>query len=327
MDPSEIHARRLNAKEGRMPKLREFAFPFADGTKVKFAGWDNGFRKSTLIQVSLAQGEEHNEVLRESQKGLNHQTKKRMTQTPVMISRILLRILIPLKYLDVVRRTDATVDVLLESRIDNCWNVDGDRELPGRGPVSPSSHYWTQSPGGDQQKVRQHPGPIIMARSVVMYVEMISTRRRRHWAVEKQKLDNARKLIAVLHIDPEWHGIQGHREKCAQIVGRWNPLCQANKQIGTVNDTHVSWRPTKKRHCVLGGLNPEIMDISLLRSGSILWISEIQCTNSFLRLKKGKSRMRQALLTKGGEARKIACLESDKSHEQKRGHRKVTKRI
>ena len=66
MDASEIHARRLNAKEGRMPKLREFAFPFEDGNTVKLVGRDNGFRKSTIIQVSLLQGEEHNEVLRES---------------------------------------------------------------------------------------------------------------------------------------------------------------------------------------------------------------------------------------------------------------------
>ena len=51
----------------------------------------------------------------------------------------------PLKYIDVVRRTYATVDVLLENRINDCWDVDGDRELPGRGTVSPSSHYRTKS--------------------------------------------------------------------------------------------------------------------------------------------------------------------------------------
>ena len=36
---------------------------------------------------------------------------------------------IPLKYIDVVRRTKT---VLLESRIGDCWNVDGGRELSGR---------------------------------------------------------------------------------------------------------------------------------------------------------------------------------------------------
>ena len=44
MDASEIHARRLNATEVRMPKFREFAFLFADGTTANYAGKDNGFR-------------------------------------------------------------------------------------------------------------------------------------------------------------------------------------------------------------------------------------------------------------------------------------------
>ena len=36
---------------------------------------------------------------------------------------------IPLKYIDVTRSTDTTLDVRLEKSIDDCWNVDGDREL------------------------------------------------------------------------------------------------------------------------------------------------------------------------------------------------------
>ena len=38
---------------------------------------------------------------------------------------------VPLKHIDVVRRTNTTLDVLLESRIDGYWNVDGGRELSG----------------------------------------------------------------------------------------------------------------------------------------------------------------------------------------------------
>ena len=41
----------------------------------------------------------------------------------------------PLTFMDVVRRTNATLDVLLEIRMDACWNVDGGQELSGRGPV------------------------------------------------------------------------------------------------------------------------------------------------------------------------------------------------
>ena len=44
---------------------------------------------------------------------------------------------------------------------------------------------------------------LFMTRSVVMYVEKISTEGKRHWAVEKPQLDNARKLTAAEYIDPE----------------------------------------------------------------------------------------------------------------------------
>ena len=36
---------------------------------------------------------------------------------------------IPLKYIDVTRVTSSSSDVMLEKNIDDCWNVDGDREL------------------------------------------------------------------------------------------------------------------------------------------------------------------------------------------------------
>ena len=36
---------------------------------------------------------------------------------------------IPLKYMDVSRTTDTTLDVMSEQHTD-CWNVDGERELP-----------------------------------------------------------------------------------------------------------------------------------------------------------------------------------------------------
>ena len=36
---------------------------------------------------------------------------------------------VALEYIDVVRRTNTTLDVLVESRIEDDWNVDGGREL------------------------------------------------------------------------------------------------------------------------------------------------------------------------------------------------------
>ena len=38
--------------------------------------------------------------------------------------------LVPLKYIDVTRTADTSVDVMLEKHIDDNWNVNGNRELP-----------------------------------------------------------------------------------------------------------------------------------------------------------------------------------------------------
>ena len=49
MDASELHARRLNAKEVLTPmKSEKFIFPVADGA-VKTSGGDQDLRTSTLI--------------------------------------------------------------------------------------------------------------------------------------------------------------------------------------------------------------------------------------------------------------------------------------
>ena len=50
MDASELHARRLNAKEVLTPtKGDNFIFPLADGT-VKVSGGDQRLRTSTIIR-------------------------------------------------------------------------------------------------------------------------------------------------------------------------------------------------------------------------------------------------------------------------------------
>ena len=45
---------------------------------------------------------------------------------------------IPLKYIDVIRSTHTDLDAAQEKRIDDYWNVDGNRN---RGQVSRDSHY------------------------------------------------------------------------------------------------------------------------------------------------------------------------------------------
>ena len=73
MDASEIHARRLNAKEVLTPmKGDHFMFPVADGT-VKTPGGDRRLRPSNLLKDHLERGEEQ-EVFRGESDGLSSPT-------------------------------------------------------------------------------------------------------------------------------------------------------------------------------------------------------------------------------------------------------------
>ena len=66
MDASEIHARRLNAKEVLTPQHGEKkTFPNADGT-VKHSGRDRVLKTSTLIWDNPDRGEEQENLLRQS---------------------------------------------------------------------------------------------------------------------------------------------------------------------------------------------------------------------------------------------------------------------
>ena len=58
MDASELHARRLNAKEVLTPQRSgNFIFPFADGT-VQIFGRERRLRTSTLTRERRERGEE-----------------------------------------------------------------------------------------------------------------------------------------------------------------------------------------------------------------------------------------------------------------------------
>ena len=73
IDASELHARRLNAKEVLTPMQGDnFVFPVADGT-VKVSGGDLRLRTSTLIRDRPERGEEQ-EVLRGESDGLSSPT-------------------------------------------------------------------------------------------------------------------------------------------------------------------------------------------------------------------------------------------------------------
>ena len=83
IDASELHARRLNAKEVLTPmKGEKFIFPIADGT-VKHLGGNRRLGPSTLIRDRPERGDEQ-EVFKEDQTNSLLQVFFKMTQHGTM---------------------------------------------------------------------------------------------------------------------------------------------------------------------------------------------------------------------------------------------------
>ena len=147
MDASEIHARRLNAKEVLTPmKNDKFVFPVADGT-VKTSGGDR--------RLERPERGEAQEVFRGESDELSSPTPRQADSTRddaeaksdfwsitgdfIYRHHVEPRVKlyspreesfpIPMKYIDFTRTTRTSLDVLLKKQIDDHWNVDGERKL------------------------------------------------------------------------------------------------------------------------------------------------------------------------------------------------------
>ena len=151
MDASEIYSKSLNAEEVIFPKENgKFNFPVADG-RIKLPAGDQELRTSTLIRERPIRGESHVDFLGESEGSLptphdsfpdageaindfwsmsgNFIYRHHVEPRVKLYSPREESFPIPLKYIDVSRTTHTNWDVKQESRIDDCWNVDGSRDL------------------------------------------------------------------------------------------------------------------------------------------------------------------------------------------------------
>ena len=153
MDASELHARRLNAKEVLTPQRSgNFIFPVADGTAEIF-GIGQRLRTSTLTRDRPERGEEQEILQGNSDEWYTPPTlQENSTRDDAeakndfwsitgefiyrhhVVPRVELYVPqetfpVPTKYIDVTRTTHTSPDVLLEKHIEDCWNVDGEREL------------------------------------------------------------------------------------------------------------------------------------------------------------------------------------------------------
>ena len=109
---------------------------------------------------------------------------------------------IPLKYIDVTRTTHTNLDVKLEKRIDDYWNIDGSRDLsdPWTGftqftlldEKAPDGYTWS---GGrlTRKQLTSRPDHLWpeLWKSMGKNAKL---KEKQKWAEEKIHLDNARKL-------------------------------------------------------------------------------------------------------------------------------------
>ena len=144
MDASELHARRLNAKEVLTPQRSgNFVFPFADGT-VQIFGRGQRLTTSTLTRDRLERGDEQ-EILHGNSDDWQRDDAEakhvfcsitgECTYRHHVVPRVKLYMPkeetfpIPTKYIDVTRTTHTSLDVMMENHIEDYWNVDREKEL------------------------------------------------------------------------------------------------------------------------------------------------------------------------------------------------------
>ena len=175
----------------------EFIFRCANGT-VKLAGKGQEVRTSVPTRNLPDQGEvNYDEIQREADG--SDPAEQQSGSFPS-----------PRKYIDVVRRTNTTLEVLLECRLNDCWIVDGDRMLLG--PRTGFTQFTTlsekppngsRSLGRDSTKVQATSRPDCLWREVRSNMSKSSqNKEKRHWTMDKPKLDRARKFSGIYNIDP-----------------------------------------------------------------------------------------------------------------------------
>ena len=214
------------------PKQGEFIFPIADG-RIKTPGEDQELRTSTLIRPRPSRGESRRGFLGESE-GSPPQPQDSLPDAGEAINdfwsmsgsfiyrhhvepRVKLyspreeSFPIPLKYIDVTRTTHTNLDVKLEKRIDDYWNIDGSRDLsdPWTGftrcilleEKPPEGYMWS----GERLTRKQ-----LTSRPDHLWPELWKSmaknaklKEKQKWSNEKLHLENARKIRGIYFIDPE----------------------------------------------------------------------------------------------------------------------------
>ena len=228
MDASEIYSKRLHAKDVIFPKENgKFTFPVADG-RIKCVGGDQELRTSTLVRDHPTRREGQRDFLGESEgspppppqdsypdagEAINDfwSTSGNFIYRHHFGSRVKHyspreeSFPIPLKYIDVSRTTH---DVMQERRIDEYWNVDGSRDVSGSwtsftqftvlNEKPPDGYMWSGVRLTKRQAASRpdHSRPELWTKSA----RNAKLGEKQKWALEKPKLDNARRLRGFISL-------------------------------------------------------------------------------------------------------------------------------
>ena len=252
MDASEIYSKRLNSEEVIFPKEKgEFIFPIADG-RIKPLGGDQDLRTSTLIWQRSVWGESHVDFLGESEGSLplphdsfpdageaindfwsmsgNFIYRHHVEPRVKLYSPREESFPIPLKYIDVSRTTHTNLDVKLEKRIDDYWNIDGSRDLsdPWTGFTQftlleekpPDGYMWS---GGrlTRKQLTSRPDHLWpeLWKSMGKHTKL---KEKQKWSNEKLYLENARKLRGIYYIDREDKEFKETINNAGRTVSDWS---------------------------------------------------------------------------------------------------------
>ena len=260
-----------------------FLFPVANG-RIKTLGGDQELRTSTLVRHRPIQGESNIDFLGESEGSLPQLHDSfpdageaindfwSMSGNFIYRHHVEPRVKLyspreelfptPLKYIDVSRTTRTNLGVMQERRIDDYCNIDGSRDLsdPWTGFTQfalleekpPEGCFWS----GERLTKRQ-----VTSRPDYLWPELWTKsgrnamlREKQKWAIEKRKLDNARRLRGIYFIDPEnkefKEAIRNARKKLETPMAPGMPrkTCKKSKKGETRSKTNDF-----KKNCVYLG--------------------------------------------------------------------------
>ena len=195
-----------------------------------------------------------------------------------------------------------------ESRIDDYWNIDGSRDLSDSwtsftqitllSEKPPEGYMWSGERLTRKRQLTSKPDHL-WPELWTKLRRIVKLRDKHKWAIEKPKLDNARRLLGIYVIDPEdkefKETIQNARRKSETAMAPAMPCRHARKTstkrpvvrpMSSNQNLRASWKPVNPQDCVRKNLHQIIMRTILQEKGTIHYSITIWYTNLFLCLKQ-----------------------------------------